>query len=237
MIKSPTLGLLFAIGAMAFVAVPRASATAELFLSDGLGHTALVVATSCGGACAMASFNGALGDWNINVTTGTADPTSQPIMDLNTIDHHNASAVASTLTIAWTNDTFVPTNPAVPQGFQLNIGGTVGAHGTVTASLFGGNSDTLFDTSNQIGSTLTFTNPPISFGGTEDAYLSSVSPNPFSLTEVATITFGKFAGQGSFDYSVDAIPEPAGILLLGTVMLFTVTLVRRKIAAGQSKRA
>lgn len=234
MIKSPKLGLLLAISAMAFVAVPRASATAELFLSDGLGHTATVVATSCGGACTTATFNGALGDWNINVTTGTANPTEQPIMDLNSIDHHNASAVASTLTIAWSNDSFTPLSTQ-PQGFEVNVGGTVGAHGTVTTALFGGLSDTLFDVSNQIGSTLTFTNPPISFSGTQDAYLSSAALSPnFSLTEVATITFGMNAGQASFDYSVDAIPEPAGILLLGTVMLFTVTLVRRKMAGKRT---
>lgn len=232
MIKSSNLRFALAIGAIAFVAVPLASANAELILSDGLGHTATVVAASCGGTCTAATFNGALGAWNINVTTGTADPGAAPIMDLNSIDHHNAGA-ASTLTIEWSNTTFVPVG-TVPQGFAMNIGGTVGAFGTVTASLYGGLSDTLFDTSNQIGTTLSFTNPPIGFSGTEDAYLSSLSPNPFSLTEVATITFGAHAGQASFDYSVDQIPEPAGILLLGTAMLFTVSFIRRKRAAGKA---
>jgi hypothetical protein len=235
MTSFPRFGFALAIGAMAFVAVPRASATAELFLSDGAGHTATVVASSCGGSCATATFNGGLGDWNINVTTGTANPGEEPIMDLNSIDHHNSSGVATTLTIAWTNDTFVPVG-SFPQGFQLNDGGTVSAGGTVTATLYGGLGDSLFDTSNKIGTTLSFSNPPIAFSGTENAYLSSLSPNPFSLTEVATITFGKAAGQASFDYSVDSIPEPAGVLLLGTVMLFTVSFIRRKRVAG-SKRA
>jgi hypothetical protein len=219
-------GLFLASGVLAFVATPRASATAELFLDDGQGHTATVVAVSCGGTCETATFNGGLGSWNINVTTGTADPSGQPIMDLNSIDHHNASATSSTLKIEWSdNGLILPSNT----GLQLNIGGTVGAHGTVTASLYGGSSNTLLDTSNQLGTTMSFTNPPISFGGSETAFFASAPPSPFSLTEVATITFGTFAGQASFDYSVDTVPEPAGVLLLGSAILLTVSVVRRKV--------
>ncbi len=96
-------------------------------------------------------------------------------------------------------------------------------------------SNTLNDTSNLIGTGLNFTSPPISFGGSESAFLSTVSPNPYSLTEIVTISFsGGRAGQASFDYSVDTIPEPASVLLLGTVMLGAVSLIRRKVAAGKT---
>lgn len=212
---------------------PRASATAELFLSDGLGHTATVTAASCGPSCEIATFNGALGDWNINITTGTASPGESPIIDLNSIDHHNASRAPSTLTMEWSDNGIAP----AASGFQMNIGGTVGAHGTVTAALYGGTNNTRFDLSNQIGTTMTFTNPPISFSGMQNAYLSAISPSPYALTEVATITFGTFAGQASFDYSVDAIPEPAGILLLGSALLVTATVVRRRRAQAVTPRA
>ena len=232
MTRFSKLGMFFAVGAMAFVATPRASANAELTLSDGLGHTATVIGTTCGGTCETATFNGVLGDWNINVTTGTAAPGQAPLIDLNSIDHHNASVLASTLTIEWSADSYTP---AVP-GFQLNVGGTVGAGGTVTSSLYGGTTNTLGDLSNQIGTTLSFSNPPIGFSGSENAYLASLSSNPYALTEIATISFGKGVGQASFDYSVDSIPEPAGVLLLGSAMLLTVSVIRRRVGAG-SKRA
>jgi hypothetical protein len=223
------LGVLLAVGVTAFVATPRAFATAELILSDGNGHTATVVASSCGGTCEVASFNGSLGDWNINVTTGTSTPGESPQMDLNSIDHHSLSATASTLTIKWSDNAFTPATA----GFQMNIGGTVGAHGTVTAALYGGNSDTEFDLSHQIGTTMSFSNPPTSFSGSENAYLSGLSANPYALTEVATISFGRAAGQASFDFSVDTIPEPSSVFLLGTVMLLSIGVICRKVAAGK----
>jgi hypothetical protein len=221
-----------AIGALAFITAPRASATAELTLTTSTGNTATVTAISCGGTCQTATFNGTLGSWNINVTTGTADPSGQPIMDLNSIDHVNASgSKAQTITLEWSATGLTPAS----SGFQLNIGGTIGAFGSLTASLYGGVSNTLNDTSNLIGTGLNFSSPPISFGGSESAFLSTVSPNPYSLTEIVTISFsGGRAGQASFDYSVDTIPEPASVLLLGTVMLGAVSLIRRKVAAGKT---
>lgn len=216
---------LIATGVMLSTA-PIASATAELMLSDGAGHSATVTAISCGGSCEIATFNGALGDWNINVTTGTAASGGSPIIDLDSIDHHNASSNPSTLTLEWSENGFTP---AVP-GFELNIGGTIGAHGVLTAALYGGTSNTVFDLSNQIGKTLTYMNPPISFSGTEDAYLSGLSASPYALTEVVTISFGTSAGQASFDYSVDAVPEPGAVVLLGSAILLAATVARRKIA-------
>jgi hypothetical protein len=222
------LGVLLAVGVTAFVATPRAFATAELILNDGNGHTATIVASSCGASCEVASFNGVLGDWNINVTTGTSAPGQTPEMDLNSINHHNLSATASTLTIEWSDSGFTPATP----GFQLNIGGTVGAHGTVTAALYGGNSNTAFDLSNQIGTTMSFSNPPISFSGSQNAFMSGLSASPYSLTEVTTVSFGRAAGQASFDFSVDTVPEPSSVLMLGTVMLLTMGVICRKVAAG-----
>jgi hypothetical protein len=226
MMRFCKLSLLLAVGATASLIAPHASATAELTLNDGQGHTASVVASSCGGTCVTATFNGALGDWNINVTTGTAAPGQTPMIDLNSIDSHNASGTASTLTIEWSNDTFSPATP----GFQLNVGGVVGTGGTVTATLYGGTSDTLFDLSNKIGTTLSFSNPPAAFSGSENAFLKTLSVSPYALTEVATITFGRAYGLASFDFTADAIPEPASVLLLGGVILLAVSFIRWKTA-------
>jgi len=221
------LGLI-AIGAIALTAVPRASATAELILSDGT-NTVTVTAANCGVGCY--SYNGAVGNWNINVTTGTTSPGQSPVMDLNTIDHF-AGGTGNTLTIEFSATGYTPS----VAGFLLNIGGTVSAGGTVTAALYGGTTNTLGTLAPQIGSTLSFSNPPIAFSGSGGGYLASMSASPYALTEVATITFaGGRAGQASFDYSVDTMPEPAGVLLLGTAILFSVSAIRRKL--GHGKRA
>ena len=220
---------LLSVSAISLLTSP-AFATAELKLSDGNGHTADIVATSCGGNCLTATFNGVLGDWNINVTTGTADPGQSPIIDLNSINHHNASNTPSTLTMEWSADGFTPASP----GFELNIGGTIGAHGTLTAALYGGTSDTRFDLSNEIGSTLVFNSPPVNFSGSEDAYYTG-GTSPYAITEVATLTFGKSAGQASFDYSVDAIPEPASVVLLGSIGLIAATIARRRVQKRRSE--
>jgi hypothetical protein len=108
------------------------------------------------------------------------------------------------------------------------IGGTVGANGTVTAALFGATTDTKFDTTNQIGSTLTFNGGVSGIAFSTDEVGNAATVYPYALTEQATITFGKKAGQASFNYSVDAIPEPTGVVLLGGVLLATVSAIRRK---------
>src|SRR5579863_10090421 len=113
MTRFSKLGLLLAAGAMAFVATPRASATVELIMNDGAGHT-VDVSENCGTGCV--SFNGALGNWNINITSGTSTPGEAPEIDLNSIDHRNAGALGQTLTIEVSDNVFTP---AVP-GFQLN---------------------------------------------------------------------------------------------------------------------
>lgn len=222
------LGLI-AIGAMALIAVPRASASAELILSDGT-NTVTVTSANCGVGCY--SFNGAVGSWNINVTTGTTSPGQSPVMDLNSIDHFGGGTTGNTLTIEFSANGYTP--PVA--GFLMNIGGTVSAGGTVTAALYGGTTNTLGTLAPQIGTTLSFSNPPIAFSGTGGGYLSGLSANPYALTEVATISFaGGRSGQASFDYSVDTVPEPAGVLLLGTAILFSVSAIRRKL--GHNKRA
>lgn len=221
------LSFLLPIAVAAFVATPRASATAELILSDGIAaDTQTVTVANCGAGCY--SFNGSVGNWNINVTTGTSSPGQSPELDLNSIDHRNAASTGQTLTITFSSTGFTPVSP----GFMLNVGGTIGAHGTATFSLYGGNSNTLDDQSQKVGSTLSFSNPPANFSGSETAY-PPLAVSPYSITEVATLTFGTSAGQASFDYSIDSIPEPAGVLLLGTAILGTVSLVRRKM--GQKK--
>jgi hypothetical protein len=228
---------LLAVAATTFVWTPRALATAELTLSDGNGNTATVLATPCGGTCQDATFYGFLGNWSLNVTTGTAAPGQNPILDLSSIDIRNAAAAGKTLTIEWSDDAFTSLSP----NFVLSIGGVLGSQGTVTAGLYGGTTDTEFDLSHQIGTTLSFVDPPGNFAGSENVLLGALSANRYALTEVATITFGAGSGEGSFSLTVNAvnaIPEPSSVFLLGSVALIALGgTIRRRLGRVSSVRS
>jgi hypothetical protein len=214
------------LGLLTIVVVPRANATAELVLSDGT-TTVTVTDGGVGDLCAAANcvtFSGAVGNWNINVTTGDDKAASAPLlMDLNSIDHHNALD-STTLTIDFTDNGFTPAST----GFDLQIGGTIGAGGTLSSQFFGGNSNTLLDKSTQLGATMNFTAG--AFSGTQGVSTSTV--NPYSLTEQVQLSFGAAAGQTSFDYSVGQVPEPGSVVLFGSVLLFAVGAIRRKTVRG-----
>lgn len=229
------LELVFACGVVAFVAVPRASATAELTLTDGT-NVVNVFATSCGVGCESASYTGTVGNWGtvtITLAQGLSGSTQTPIMDLSVDAKRTASTSGETLTIEYSDNSFTP----AASGWNSSIGGTIStAGGTATSNLYYGGS-TLFGKTTLIGSMPTFTNTCgamcSGFSGSTSGYLAGLSVNPYALTQVATLSFGANSGLTSFDWQVDAIPEPAGVLLLGTAILFTASAIRRKIAAGK----
>jgi len=229
--QSTAIAVLAVLGLFVLLAAPPAHATATLYLNDGIGHTITVADGSAKDTCLSAdcvTFNGVLGDWNINVTTGSDLDASSPfIMDLNSVNHHLSSSKASVLTIEFSDNGFVTPFPQ----FEGDIGGTIARGGTVTAALIGGDTNTMFSGS-AIGPTLTFSYPPTAFGGTFVGANKGYPTSPYSLTEVITITFGKAAGGASFDYSVTPIPEPASLALLGGGLLLAGIVVRRKARRG-----
>lgn len=212
--------LVAVLGVAAFLCAPRANATVEISLTNG-ASTVTVVDGAVGDTCTLANcvtFNGTLGNYLINVSTGLSQDGVNPFLDLNSV---NLTTVANAglLTIKTSSNGYLTNGTQ----FQLKVGGTDGTGGTVAFSAFGGSSNTLFDTSNQFGSTLVFNSG--AFSGTTTG--AGNSANPFSLTLEAQIN-GVTAGATSFDAALDAVPEPASVFLLGGAFLGLASIIRRK---------
>ena len=200
--------------------VPKANATVEITLKNG-ASTVTVVDGGAGDVCGASgcvTFSGSVGNYAVNISTGLSQDGTNPFLDLNSIDVATTSN-AGLLTIETSSNGYLTNTPQ----FSLGVGGTDGTGGTVSFAAFGGNSNTLFDTSKQIGSTLVFN--PGAFSGTTVG--GGNSADPYSLTIVANIN-GVTAGATSFDAALDAVPEPASVLLLGGALLFTAGRIRRR---------
>jgi len=205
---------------VAFMSAP-ASATVSISLTNG-ASTVSVADGGAGDACPIVdcvTFAGTLGNYLINVSTGISQNGTNPFLDLNSINTTRISN-AGLLTISTSQNGYTAGGPQ----FNFQVGGTSSLGGNVSFSAYGGNSDTLFDTSSQIGSTLNFGSSP--FAGTTSGVGNTV--NPYSLTIMAILT-GVNAGSASFDAAIDAVPEPASVALLGSVLLFSAGAVRRKL--------
>lgn len=199
--------------------VPTANAKMELKLSDGIAaHDVDIKDGDPGDLCPVAgcvTFSGGVGVFIVNVSTGTHGHPGG--IDLNSVD---VGAGGGTLTIMLSDNGMSP----LSNEFRLEIGGTIGG-GTLDVMGFGGNSDTLFDTSHQIGSTLTFNTSP--FAGETFGSVTGVAP--YSLTIETILTFGALGGHTSYDASLDPVPEPSSVALLGGVLLLTAGVLRRKL--------
>jgi len=201
---------------------PSAHATIELTLNDGLGHLVDVSDGGAGDSCVAANcvtFNGSVGDWNINVDTGTDGLASSPnVMDLSFNAHHAASSTASTLTIELSDTGFTGT------GVATEIGGTQNSGGTTTFRVWDGTNK--FDTTNPVIALETFTGSPFSMAG------GGATPGAsHSLTEILTITFGTAAGQATGDAALAPVPEPSSIVLFGVVLLGCTTFLKRRFGS------
>jgi hypothetical protein len=198
----------------------RSEAALTLRLSDGVNPTVTVVDGDNDG---VVVFNGAIGTWTINVTTGISKPNLGPAtMDLNSVNVTNSSG--GTLTIDLSDDGFVGPH----SGHVLGVGGTTS--GSVSFMAAGGNSNTLFDLSNA-SSVLNFNSSP--YAGT--ALLPSGGNDPYSLTIRAVITHTG-AGATSFNAELEPVPAPAGLILAATALPF-VGLLRRRLRRQETTTA
>jgi len=188
------------IAAVTAFATPNANATAVLTLSDGITTQTVTDSDNDG----FLLFNGGIGNWIVNVTTGLTKPligsTLAPSMDLNSIDV--SSTAGGALTITFKDDGWASTD----HSFFSQIGGTLLSGGSISARSYidqGGSPVDLFNE--------TFSTSPFTGSSWTNASISSA--DDFLVLETVIHHVG--SGATSFDFAV-SVPEASALLLFGT---------------------
>jgi hypothetical protein len=186
----------------------QAIPTGTLTLSDNNGNTTGPIATSAG----VASFNGGVGFWNVNVSTGIGGgTTSFPTLDLNSIDNFLGGVVGNVLTINFTLTGLGPLSGGIFNG----VGGTANGVSDVFQVLINGVPVTTSVAYN--------TNP---FSGAQQGSATGGFPSTVSI--VATLTGGANGGLTSFDDNASVPDGGTTVMLLGAAFS-GLCLFRKKI--------
>jgi hypothetical protein len=224
--------LLFGTGHFAFGAVDW-----ELELTDGTNTAlinssgTLVLTGSAAGSAIVSpgvySYNGSVGAYIVNVSTGVGSP----VLPLGTLDLNSIEVSGNAtgpLTIEWSENGV--TAPLTT--WNMAFGGTLslGTLHSLTNTDYESNTNGFFAQTNTIG-TITPTFNGSSFSGTTSG--TAPASGTYSLTEVITLNS---SGLTSFsgDASLTPTPEPASVLLLGSVISATVFVLRRRRVAKKA---
>jgi hypothetical protein len=220
------LVILIALMAGLFLVVGSAPAAFKLELSDGT-TTTMIVDEGAGDLLSgygQIMFSGIIGAFSINVSTGVSKPIigQQPDqvarMDLNSVNvtsYNNSVTFPTSLTIKLTDTDFTISNPIAPSIFSMGIGGMT--DNSVDSYL------TYLDTSNAefgMGTPLAalgaFGSGAFS-GSTTGGAGGPFFPDPFSLTQVVTMTHSAAGQSSSFNAGLGVVvPEPSTLFLIGT---------------------
>ena len=203
----------------------------ELELTDGT-NTALInssgtlvlTGSASGSASALPgvySYIGSVGAYTVNVTTGIGSPVLPPgALDLNSIEV--SGSPTGPLTIEWSENGV--TAPITT--WDMAFGGTLslGTLNSLTNTDYESNTNSFFAQTNTIG-TITPTWTGTSFSGIATG--TAPASGTYSLTDVITLnSSGLTAFSG--DASLTPTPEPASVVLLGSVISATVIALRRR---------
>jgi hypothetical protein len=226
--------LLIGLAALAASAVSvPAHAVPQLRLSDGI-NTVTVTDGGAGDINPLAGvvvFNGAIGDFSVNVTTGITKPLlgspTDPVLDLNSIDV--TGAAGGILTIEFTETDFLSGGPTV--NFSTEIGGVTAD--TVQFEHFASAANTCFARDIAL-----FDSAALTGGFVFVDVGAEALTGLYSLTTVATITHAAGGQNSSFNSVLESgfkpttdIPEPAlapSLVISGLLMAGRAFSRRRK---------
>jgi len=177
----------------------------------------------------VVSFNGAVGAWSVNVTTGTVGGLS--VQDLNSID--KTSTNGATLDVYWETNQFTSGAPFTELYSGTNIlgNGSSGSWASCienTTALFGffcGGAGTSTIASGTFGAG--------AFSGSQ-SLANSNSVSPFGIFQSLNLVAGNNLNgttQGTFsgDFGITAAPEPTSILLFGGALVLAGGAIRRRL--------
>jgi len=210
-----------------------------LELSDGVNPVVTVYDNLAGdfnSIVGVIEFNGVLGTWSVNVTTGISYPVlgSQvyPQIDLNSVNVSTSGA--GTLKIDAMALNFTAPGPGA---LDLEVGGTT--HGTVLLNeYYNAGAPVAFNTQGNLSLPplplagnvkIAWVGPlgPVAFAATDEGLLPAFN-GPYALTLEAVITHGAGVTITSFDAETKGtqVPEPGIMILLGISMMSLAGLKR-----------
>lgn len=209
-------------GVISFLCVAQATPTTEIRLINvGFADTGWIVF-----AIDTPSFDGVVGNYDINISNGTSVYSANPSLELSSVDSTPSSNPGTLIIETMANDY---TGSAQ---FAFAVSGTNNLGGPIEFKAYGGNNNQICPAgvNSCSPSSITILDGDLGPFNTS-SYLASIpgisnSVDPYSLGIVVTLDAGE--GSAKFDATLSAVPEPSSVALLVGVIVLTMA-VRRKL--------
>jgi len=176
------------------------------------------------------TFLGAVGNYFLTLDSAVKTDGVNPFLDM-TYGAHTTVANAGTIVIEAMANGYT----SFATGFNLVANGnsTLGDSDTIVAYQSNTNAFCAAGVNACVPTTAIVTTPSFTPnpGYSQTGSGGSSTVNPYSLGLAITISNPTAAGANTGDIMLDAVPEPASVLLLGTLLVGVTQLVRRRVKA------